>query len=198
MPNTPDRDLQQDRRFVDVQAEFETAFESLIPGFLFDGHDFDSAIDHVARRFKRLIEAARGPVFDEAGYISPMETCAEAEVIRWFGYNQHRRSLLERVKNWIGLARAVNARRLLLDGSFVTRKGEPGDIDAIVLLPEDFGDRLRSGHPQAVELHKMFVTREPKELFPAEDEEDWWHWFEFFSRTREPDGRRKGLIEVTL
>ena len=35
-------------------------------------------------------------------------------------------------------------------------------------------------------------------LFAAEDEENWWRWVEFFGRTREANGRRKGLIEVTL
>jgi hypothetical protein len=99
---------------------------------------------------------------------------------------------------WIRLARAVKARRLLLDGSFVTVKVEPGDVDAVVLLPEDFRDQLNRDNPEAHELVKMFLTREPNELFAAEDEEDWWGWFEFFSRTREASGRRKGLIEVIL
>jgi hypothetical protein len=96
------------------------------------------------------------------------------------------------------LARAVKAVRLLLDGSFVTGKEDPGDIDAVVLLPRDFREQLREGVAEAVRLQAMFVTREPQELFPAEDEEDWWGWYEFFSRTRSSNGRRKGLIEVTL
>ncbi len=39
---------------------------------------------------------------------------------------------------------------------------------------------------------------QPEELFPAEDEDDWDEWLDFFSRTREPDGRRKGLVEIEL
>jgi hypothetical protein len=105
---------------------------------------------------------------------------------------------MERIRDWISLARAVRARRVLLDGSFVTAKKEPGDVDAVVLLPEDFRDQLLDGSPEAARLYEMFVTREPKELFAAEDDEDWWRWFEFFSRTREANGRRKGLIEVVL
>jgi hypothetical protein len=31
-----------------------------------------------------------------------------------------------------------------------------------------------------------------------EEQQDWTEWVEFFSRTREPDGRRKGLVEVQL
>ena len=41
-------------------------------------------------------------------------------------------------------------------------------------------------------------TRRPEEIFAAEDETDWNEWVEFFSRTRETDGRRKGLVELEL
>jgi hypothetical protein len=44
----------------------------------------------------------------------------------------------------------------------------------------------------------MLLTRHPEEIFAAEDETDWNEWIEFFSRTREADGRRKGLVEVIL
>ncbi len=42
----------------------------------------------------------------------------------------------------------------------------------------------------------MLLTRRPEELFAAEDESDWNDWFEFFSRTHEPNGRRKGLAAL--
>lgn len=44
----------------------------------------------------------------------------------------------------------------------------------------------------------MLLIRRPEELFAAEDEADWDDWVEFFSRTREADGRRKGLVEIKL
>ncbi len=50
----------------------------------------------------------------------------------------------------------------------------------------------------AVELEGMLLTRRPEEIFAAEDEIDWEEWVEFFSLTREPDGRRKGLVEIQL
>ena len=37
-----------------------------------------------------------------------------------------------------------------------------------------------------------------EEIFAAEDEPDWDEWVEFFSRTREADGRHKGLVEIRL
>jgi hypothetical protein len=103
-----------------------------------------------------------------------------------------------RLRRWIELSRAVRAKRLLVDGSFVTAKPSPRDLDAVVLLPEDFEHQLGEESDSASELEEMLLTRQPEEIFAAEDEADWHEWIEFFSRTREEDGRRKGLVEVEL
>jgi hypothetical protein len=96
------------------------------------------------------------------------------------------------------LAGQIGARRLLVDGSFVTAKEEPNDIDAVVLLPPDFERQIAEGLQPVLELEQMLLTRRPEEIFAAEDEADWNEWVEFFSRTREADGRRKGLVEIRL
>ena len=85
-----------------------------------------------------------------------------------------------------------------MDGSFVTAKKEPQDIDAVLLVPADFSEQVERGDEAAMELEGMFLTRQPEELFAAEDDADWQAWVEFFSRTREADGRRKGLVEIQL
>ena len=103
-----------------------------------------------------------------------------------------------RLRRWINLARQVGARRFLVDGSFVTAKLDPGDIDAVILLPLNFKSQIIDNREEAIELEHMLLTRQPEELFAAEDEDDWNAWFEFFSRTRLSDGRRKGLVEVKL
>ena len=56
--------------------------------------------------------------------------------------------------------------------------------------------QVQGGVAAALELEQMLLTRRPEEIFAAEDEADWDEWIEFFSRTREPDGRRKGVVEV--
>jgi hypothetical protein len=86
---------------------------------------------------------------------------------------------------------------LLIDGSFVTAKEDPHDIDS-VMLPTDFAQQLERESAPALELEEMLLTRRPEELFAAEDETDWEEWVEFFSQTREPDSRRKGLVEIRL
>jgi hypothetical protein len=192
------KDLRKDVRFADLQTEFEETAVCLFNHFQFDGLDPEAATLEVVGRFEKVVQSASGPVFGDDGLIPPLQVCTEAEVTRWFGFTDQRTKLLDRIRRWISLARSVKAKRLLLDGSFVTGKEMPGDVDAVVLLPDDFRDQLETGDSTAIELRDMLRTREPKELFAAEDDEDWWAWFRFFSRTRQADGRCKGLIEVAL
>jgi hypothetical protein len=140
------------------------------------------------------------PPFRPDGYLPEgVYVCSEAEVIFRFGsLSRRRRRLVLRLRRWIELGRQVGARRLLVDGSFVTAKEEPQDIDSVILLPEDFTQQLEREFAPALELEEMLLTRRPEELFAAEDETDWQEWVAFFSQTREPDRRRKGLVEVRL
>ena len=83
-------------------------------------------------------------------------------------------------------------------GSFVTAKPNPDDVDAVILLPPDFEQQVEAGTESALDLEEMLLTRRPEEIFAAEDEADWNEWVEFFSQTREADGRHKGLVEIEL
>ena len=128
-----------------------------------------------------------------------MYLASEAEVTFRFGTSNRKRSrLIHRVRIWVELCRRAKALRFFIDGSFITAKPEPNDVDAVVLLPDDFEQQVAANSDVAVELEQMLVTRRPEELFAAEDETDWDEWVEFFSRTREADGRRKGLVEIEL
>ena len=140
------------------------------------------------------------PPFRPDGYLPEgVYACSEADVILRFGSsNRHRRRLALRLRRWIELGRQVGAQRLLVDGSFVTAKEEPQDVDTVILLPRDFTQQLEQEYPPALELEEMLLTRRPEEIFAAEDDADWEEWVAFFSRTREPDGRRKGLVEIPL
>jgi hypothetical protein len=145
-------------------------------------------------------QSNRIPDFRPDGYLPEgMFFASEAEVTFRFGTaNRKRRRLVLRVRRWIELARGISARRLFIDGSFVTAKAEPNDVDAVVLLPSDFEDQIMGNSDAAAEFEEMLLTRRPEEIFAAEDETDWNEWVEFFSRTRESDGRRKGLVEIEL
>ena len=119
-------------------------------------------------------------------------------MFRFGSQNRRRRRLARQLRRWIEIGKVVGALRLLINGSFVTAKPEPGDIDAIMLLPPEFQRQLEQGIEAALELEEMLLTRQPEEIFAAEDELDFQAWREFFTRTREPDGRRKGLLEILL
>ena len=140
------------------------------------------------------------PPFRTDGYLPVgLYKASEAEVLFRFGSTTRRRGLLAlRLRRWIQLAMLIRAARVLVDGSFVTAKPEPEDVDAVVLLPADFQRLIERGESAALELADMMLTRRPEEIFAAEDDVDWDEWVEFFGRTREIDGRRKGLVEVTL
>jgi hypothetical protein len=138
------------------------------------------------------------PELREDGYLPDgVYLATEADVTFSFGsWTARRRRLILRLRRWLELARLTGVRRFLVDGSFVTAKQEPNDIDAVVLLAEDFEEQVAVGSDAALEA--MLLTRRPEEIFAAEDLRDWEEWVEFFSRTRERDGRRKGLVEIEL
>jgi hypothetical protein len=74
------------------------------------------------------------PEFLDDGYLPEgLHFATEAEVMFRFGSDTpRRRRLALRLRRWVELARAVAARRLFVDGSFVTARPEPNDVDAVV------------------------------------------------------------------
>ena len=131
-----------------------------------------------------------------------MEICfcwIRCEVTFRFGAStRRRRRLALRLRRWIELGQQIGALRILVDGSFVTAKPNPDDLDAVLWLPDEFEQLISDGYESALELEEMLLTRRPEELFAAEDDVDWQDWIEFFGRTREADGRRNGLVEIAL
>ena len=140
------------------------------------------------------------PDFRDDGYLPEgLHVASEADVTFRFGTaTRQRQRLALRLRQWLELARSINAKRFFVDGSFVTLKPDPDDVDAVIWLPEDFAIRLERGDMEAVELDSMLLTRRPEELFAAEDGRDWDDWVDFFGRTREEDDRRKGVVEINL
>ena len=127
-----------------------------------------------------------------------LHEASEEEVVARFGQSTSRREyLLGRLRRWLELARAVGARRFFINGSFVTDKAEPGDVDAVVWLPDDWDAQLGAGRPAAIQLWEMIKSRRPEELFSAQDAWEWAAWLDFFGSMRNSP-RRKGVIEIWL
>ena len=111
------------------------------------------------------------PPFRKDGYLPEGLYCASAAefTFRFGASTRRRRRLILRVRRWIELSREVHARRLFIDGSFVTAQPEPNDVDAVVLLPTDFEHQVEQGFLPALELEGMLLSRRPEEIFAAED-----------------------------
>src|SRR5437868_1456583 len=99
------------------------------------------------------------PPFRADGYLPEgLHIATEAEISFRFGTStRRRRRLVLRLRRWLELARQTGGRRFLLDGSFVTAKPEPEDIDAVVLLSADFQKQIDRGSVAAFELEEMLV-----------------------------------------
>lgn len=70
------------------------------------------------------------PPFDDSGRLPAGEHPATwEEVVDRFGWNQRRRQLLDGLGEALELLATAGCRRVWLNGSFVTTKDEPGDVD---------------------------------------------------------------------
>lgn len=122
-----------------------------------------------------------------------------AELAERFGESTAiRRALLERFLSFVELARHVGARRMFVAGSFVTDSPEPGDVDIVIWLSDQFHELVDAGDDKALGLELRLLTREPKEAFGVFDEEGWQAWVDFFSLVRGRNDLRRGLVEVIL
>lgn len=136
--------------------------------------------------------------------------CTLEEVRKAFG--QFRRSdrrpqLTEQLTRYIQDARnsrVVSA--VLIDGSYVTSKEEPGDIDLIVALRPDL-DLTTELRPLEYNIQSKAMVRKLYgfDVLPAVDGSDTYQRFlDFFSRVKlnDPDQRttqeRKGLLRIEL
>jgi len=136
----------------------------------------------------------------ENGFLPPGLYVADmSEIEERLGTSTERRKeLFKRLQNFVELAKQCGALRILVNGSFVAAKSEPGDIDVAIWLGTKYLELLQATGANALLLEEMFDSRDPKEAFLVNDERGWNRWVDFFSRVREYPNKRKGLVEVQL
>ena len=120
------------------------------------------------------------------------------ELVDAFGWNDYRLLLLSGLRAALLNLQAAGCRRVWVDGSFVTDKEAPGDIDVLwavtavddALLDPVFMDLAP---PRAAQKAKYGA-----EFFPVEPaSEDFRGWINFFEKHKET-GLTKGLVALSL
>ncbi|RIV25411.1 hypothetical protein DYU11_08925 [Fibrisoma montanum] len=144
--------------------------------------------------------------FDQNGYITPYEiNQVDYSVFKdTFGWNSHRKDLLLQYEQFLNQLQMVLpiAHREWIDGSFVSRQAEPGDIDIVIFVPFSYFDNISNELRQlkkdvSTALDCYFVEQypadHPKYLISRADELDWYYFLKTDRRKRP-----KGLIELSI
>jgi hypothetical protein len=118
-----------------------------------------------------------------------------------FRTSDRRWRLYRQLVEYVAQARSTGeVRALVIDGSFVTDKDEPGDIDLVVVLSRDLLAEPSPGpHVYNVISKRRVRKRFDFDLFVARDEsEELRKQIEFFSQVKGRTDMRKGLLRVDL
>ena len=133
-----------------------------------------------------------------------LHECSLDEVIERFGQfsqSDRRRRLGQRLQEFL---REVGSTRLavavIVDGSFVTGKREPNDIDLVLVLRagHNFSEALRPFEYNVVSRRRVRKTFGFDMLLADEGQPELREYIAFFSQVRGNPDVRKGLLRVTL
>ncbi len=80
------------------------------------------------------------PDYNEDGYLPPgIHRATFEEITARFGQESDIRQAQMESLHWlVDLARKAGVQRIIVDGSFVTEKLEPNDVDCVLLIGADF------------------------------------------------------------
>jgi hypothetical protein len=134
------------------------------------------------------------------GFLPPGLHLAEMDEIEdRFGKSTSRRqNLFIRLRLFAELAQHCGAVRMFVNGSFVTAKAEPEDVDVVIWIGAEYVERLTHDDGEAILLDEIVDRGEPQEVFLVDTEQKWDGWIEFFSQVRGFSGKYKGIVEIKL
>jgi hypothetical protein len=144
------------------------------------------------RSTQERVQRTMLPAFDDFGNLPPgIHLCSVTELVARFrtGSDEREAEISELVL-FIEAAKAAGVRRLLVNGSFVTGKLAPNDVDVVFLPGPDY-PRQR---PKLDADERVWPFLQ---LIVAADDADFEAWaIRLFGTDRE--GRPKGVVEVLL
>jgi hypothetical protein len=145
------------------------------------------------------------PPLNERGYLPEgVHECTIEEIASAFGQTQgsdRRPRLLDDLQRYVReLVDANVAKYLIVDGSFVTSKSDPNDIDVLLVLRDDYGQNGVIPPYQYNVRSKSYVRAVYKLDFyyGFEGEESANDLLEVFTQVRNSPDERKGYLKVPL
>ena len=130
------------------------------------------------------------PPFDDVGNLPPgIHLCTVAELVARFGSgSEERESEISELLDFIEAAKAAGVIRLIVNGSFVTGKLSPNDVDVVFLPGPDY-PRQSKKLEEAVWPFLQVIYAANEGLFEA------WATDHFATDKKQ---RPKGVVEVIL
>lgn len=145
------------------------------------------------------------PALNTDGFLPPwVYDCTVAEVRECFGRFQgsdHRSRLFERLEElFLAMQRSGLFEALLVDGSFVTAKSAPDDIDLVaVLRPEHNFEHDLPMSEYALLSRAILRRRFGFDVVIAERDSNLYKTYvEFFSGVRDNPDVKKGILRLSL
>jgi len=132
------------------------------------------------------------PAFDDFGNLPPgIHRCTVAELVERFGSgSDERETEISELVQFIETARTAGVRRLLVNGSFVTGKLSPNDVDVVFVPGPDYPR-------QSKKLDNNELAWPFLQIIVAADDADFEEWaLHQFATDRKK--RSKGVVEVML
>lgn len=145
------------------------------------------------------------PDLNEAGLLPEgIHDCTLTEVEARFGQVQvsdRRVHLFAKLRALVDEERQAGlAIALIIDGSFVTDKPEPGDIDLVIVLPADynFALELPPFRYNAISQRRMRQRYRFDVFFVRQGSVEYHEKLNFFQGIREAEAKRKGILRLKL
>jgi hypothetical protein len=145
------------------------------------------------------------PPLDDDGFLPlGVYECTIDEIRESFGRfqsNEQRIRLYDKLSAYVGELRSWGvAKELYVDGSFVTVKNSPSDVDLIVVAPQNY--TMPPELPPA--SYNVLSRRMVRKLygfdiaFVPHGSQACATWVEFFQKVKNMPGRQKGILTVRL
>jgi len=132
------------------------------------------------------------PSFDECGNLPPgIHSAPLEEIVHRFGRGSVEREVeMGELVELVGWARQHGVRRLIVNGSFVTNKRRPNDVDVVLLPgPATMGEGTMTDlEPPSWPFLQILVAADDADL-------ESWATADFGT---DRDGHSKGVVEVIL